>query len=163
MARSPVIQMQNWLMNNQQWLCAPLGNNDRFWTDYTESLQDTAGRTEFHPLSIIIPTVIKLRVNWISRRDSWRLYSIRFDWFRWWKSLPAAIVIWNCGGRSRSLSKCNETNNQTTRRNKQMNIDRTVVAPVDLSIQLFTKSDLIHSSPFKVIMPWLVDQSIVEC
>ena len=56
MARSPVIQMQNWFMHNQQWLCAPLTNNDQFWTDYTESLQDAAGRPQdpFNPFMIII-------------------------------------------------------------------------------------------------------------
>ena len=43
MAKSPAIQMQNWFMHNQQWFCAPLGNNDQFWLEYTEALQDATG------------------------------------------------------------------------------------------------------------------------
>jgi len=48
MARSPVIQMQNWLFNNQQWFCGPLGsvqhNGDAFWAQYAEALQDATGK-----------------------------------------------------------------------------------------------------------------------
>ena len=45
MSRSPVVQMQNWLFNNQQWFCAPLGanQNDHFWSEYSEALQDATG------------------------------------------------------------------------------------------------------------------------
>ena len=45
MARSPVIQMQNWFMSNPQWWCGPLATGDPFWTDYAESLQDATGKS----------------------------------------------------------------------------------------------------------------------
>lgn len=48
MAKSPVIQMQNWFMSNQhQWWCGPVGLNSSTqsdWFQYTEALQDATGR-----------------------------------------------------------------------------------------------------------------------
>jgi hypothetical protein len=48
MAKSPVIQMQNWFLNNQhQWWCGPpmmsYGHDHSAWFEYTEALQDATG------------------------------------------------------------------------------------------------------------------------
>lgn len=47
MAKSPVIQMQNWFLNNQhQWWCGPpmsYGHDQSAWFEYTEALQDATG------------------------------------------------------------------------------------------------------------------------
>lgn len=58
MAKSPVIQMQNWFLNNQhQWWCGPpmmsYGHDETAWFEYTEALQDATGFFCFSDLNII--------------------------------------------------------------------------------------------------------------
>lgn len=65
MAKSPVIQMQNWFISNQhQWWCGPgmgNGHHQSDWMQYAELVQDATGIFPFVYLCILYAEVLFFR------------------------------------------------------------------------------------------------------